>query len=877
MLHFRSESQPISTNSNGCNRTEITTHSFEYKDVKEDHVDDREKSQKASYDVSTRKNDLINGDSEMDADDENFKKGFTKMRILSTDSKSTRVDLSSTKSGVPSTEGEKISLNDRTLMSSQMIVINRDYGPEVKKNYHQIKKLDYIRKSIEIGMMIFILGLLCIDERVRQVIRFWNKELAYLCVIILILNVSYESRIPNHTRIRKGEIRSMQSTVSTLKDITPILYPSFIPILVSLLVFRNQPHDFGASIILALTSIPASLVPSYDGLNESNTTHWVLSLIPLIWKRETYGVVHLSLDNTPIRLETLALLSPLNQSLCSTLAFFTSTSLLPTELQLLSVALINLLLYARSPQAIILKSLLWGCGITILVSCYHVLNWSIILSRTPKWRFRHSKKEIYLRKRKSNNYSRKLYIKKQRVSGPVENIDQTDSDDASDFIRIVSDPLVLPRSNSLGSLRRNFRINQLLTMQPMPDMAKNPSVGLKIWPVKNRRKKHRSSASISRISKRILMLGRRKKKPSPSERSLYSLSLRQATIRKWLYAAYVYLCVLLIILIGIRKYVEKLALYGSEPIGWALVYLFGDLQIFREFVNSRNLYHWIQFPQPNLEPSILECKGLIEHWRLKYIGEANARIMLVLYWLTTFIIGLTIVLRFFSYVEVDTRRKFYHFLMVAVLLPTTFIDPTFTAIALCLALAIFLLLELFRSTRLPPLSKPLANFLAPFVDGRDLKGPIIVSHIFLLVGSAIPFWLTLGSLPRLKSYHLNGWIIETRELSMVSGVICVGLGDAAASLIGRRYGRRKWCWGQDKSLEGSFAFAAAVLLGLVISKVWLKLGGWQSNNNDSYTMTFFKSGIAACVASIAEAAIKGVNDNVIVPIILWLCVKGLNI
>jgi len=57
-------------------------------------------------------------------------------------------------------------------------------------------------------------------------------------------------------------------------------------------------------------------------------------------------------------------------------------------LQLLSVGLIELLLLACSPQAIILKSLLWGGGIGILLSCSHVLRWGVALARVPKWRFR---------------------------------------------------------------------------------------------------------------------------------------------------------------------------------------------------------------------------------------------------------------------------------------------------------------------------------------------------------------------------------------------------------------------------------------------------------------------------------------------------------
>lgn len=112
---------------------------------------------------------------------------------------------------------------------------------------------------------------------------------------------------------------------------------------------------------------------------------------------------------------------------------------------------------------------------------------------------------------------------------------------------------------------------------------------------------------------------------------------------------------------------------------------------------------------------------------------------------------------------------------------------------------------------------------------------------------------------------------------MVSGVVCVGMGDAAASLIGRRFGRRRWLWSGGKSLEGSFAFAAAVTLGLVLAKAWLRIGGWPGDNDDRWFVTLVKSVIAATGASLTEAILTGGNDNVVVPIILWLLTKGLSI
>ena len=215
--------------------------------------------------------------------------------------------------------------------------------------------------------------------------------------------------------------------------------------------------------------------------------------------------------------------------------------------------------------------------------------------------------------------------------------------------------------------------------------------------------------------------------------------------------------------------------------------------------------------------------------------------------------------------------------MVLMLLPTIFFDPCFFAMALALILAAFLLLDLFRASQLPPISRPLTNFLVPYVDGRDHRGPVIVSHIFLLVGCAIPLWLSLAGLPRTGTDPWRGWDVPERNLSMVSGVVCVGMGDAAASLVGRRYGKTKWYWGGGKSLEGSLAFATAVTVGLMLSYTWLRVGGWICWADSNFTWALMKCIVAGSGASLLESVLTAANDNVVVPIGLWLLVRGLQI
>lgn len=345
-----------------------------------------------------------------------------------------------------------------------------------------------------------------------------------------------------------------------------------------------------------------------------------------------------------------------------------------------------------------------------------------------------------------------------------------------------------------------------------------------------------------------------------------------------MYAFYVYACLLGIILVGVRAYVQQYALGGHEPIGWALGYVLGDWPWFRFQVAKANLERWVCLPRYSESADRRhDHAGWVQHLRHGH-GEANTRLLLGAYWLGIIVLGLVVVFRLKVTYEVDTRRKVFHFMMVAMFLPGTYVDPAFGALGLVLVLAIFLILDLLRASQLPPLSKPIASFLAPYVDGRDFRGPVVVSHIFLLIGCAIPLWLALATAKRAGAGCLAGWEVPTRDVSMVSGVVCVGIGDAAASLIGRRHGRRKWLWGGGKSLEGSLAFAAAVVSGLAAAAAWLRLGGWPTTDAPAGALASARNAAAcASMASLTEAVLTGGNDNVIVPVVLWTCVKSLGV
>lgn len=682
-------------------------------------------------------------------------------------------------------------------------------------------------------------------------------------------------------------------------DPAPLLYPTIIPVLVALSLAAVNPRLLLPNLILSIAAIPRQVIPFYETFFGYGSIQWFLSTVPVsvikswtsILPMNHSGADMFSLD--PLSPENLTMLYPLHQALLPSLGYLTTTSLLSAELQLLSVSMINIYLFSTSPQALILKALLWIGGLSIFILCRVVLESEVALARVPRWRFRNPRR----RSRRSSmffapivDYMQRLLSKRGFISRGQET---TESEDSNDSTTSITPRRRRVREQKRKARRRNGdRARADITM-PMSAIDRDTQNELDISELWNNRQ--RSQTLPTYVGTPTVDLQGAKAK-LPKKNSRFALNLSdprffmgltevQAVVVKWLYAFYVYAIVLIIIVIPVRLFVRWEALQSHEPIGWALGYLFGDFPAFRSLVKSFNLGSWIPLP-PALEPL-----NSPQNWTdaFRNLGAANIRLLICFYCITILGLGLRIVFHLTAFVEVDTRRKVFHGMMVAMFLPSILVDPCFCALALILALSIFLLLDLCRASQLPPLSRPLTNFLAPYVDGRDHRGPIIISHIFLLIGCAIPLWLSLAAAPRTNgNWPWEGWETPTRDLGMISGVVCVGMGDAAASLFGRRYGRRRWCWSGGKSLEGSLAFTLAVILGLVMAKIWLSCcplivgGGKEEGDSRGYALWITvivggKMTVAAAGASLTEAVLTGGNDNVIVPVILWLLVRGLGI
>jgi len=755
------------------------------------------------------------------------------------------------------------------------------------EGYTRRRRGEILRRGTEVLLLGCISAVVGSSKEGSAALAHWRDELRSFALLTAALYSLYPLRLAFRAHVAGrswAQAGRLGFHLPSRFDPGPLLYPVILPLLIAITLFDRELSFLPVNMVCGLSSLPRFITASPETANWGELLHWTISVLPI--ERPYTGhspapkSIPLSLkleSGGPVEREDLVLLFPLHQALITVLRYLTTTSLDHSEVELLCTALVNVLVFSRSPQAEILKALIWVGGLCLFLCCRNVLSWEVALARIPSWKFQRRPRHLSLVSRIDHSLctilTRGKYKRLRHAS--------SDSDDAGPSVKLSGRrPRLNLNLRGLTSLPHGKEpVSAVETVSDWKTLANGtattpprpppPPSRRNTFTVFDRKRTFPSSLPRRRSS-------RLSSTPSHLS-SLLSLSLEQARVRKYLYAGVVYCATLLIILVPVRRYVSQHALSGHEPFGWALGYLFGDLPPFRLWVVSNNLERWICLPPRPHPPPPGGPVGWVENQRQNVLGPANMRLVLSAYCAAVFATGMMVVLCLTSVVEVDTRRKVFHGIMVAMMLPTVFVDPCFISLALELVLAVFLLLDLFRASQLPPISRPLTMFLAPYVDGRDHRGPVIVSHIFLLVGCAIPLWLSLAGAPRRGLDPWDGWDTPIRDLSMVSGVICVGMGDAAASLIGRRYGKTKWCWGGGKSLEGSIAFAIAVTCGLMASHVWLRIGGWVNWQPGNLGLAAGKSFLAGTGASLLESVLTAANDNVVVPVGLWLIVCGLGI
>ncbi|NXN13839.1 DOLK kinase, partial [Indicator maculatus] len=246
-------------------------------------------------------------------------------------------------------------------------------------------------------------------------------------------------------------------------------------------------------------------------------------------------------------------------------------------------------------------------------------------------------------------------------------------------------------------------------------------------------------------------------------------------------------------------------------------------------------------------------------WLLQFLFQTQARVCLLGYWTILAASACTVV--FYQNAKRSSgskkhqastiTRKYFHIIVVATYVPGLLFDRQLLHVAAALCLAVFIFLEYVRYFRIKPFGQTLRHLLSLFLDERD-SGPLILTHIYLLLGMSLPVWL----FPR--ACAPKGALSGAGALVPYSGVLAVGVGDTMASVFGSTMGEIKWP-GTKKTFEGTMTAIFAQLIAVALILIFDS----SVNLNSSYTWIL----AAVSLVSLLEAYTTQI-DNLLLPLYL---------
>lgn len=172
---------------------------------------------------------------------------------------------------------------------------------------------------------------------------------------------------------------------------------------------------------------------------------------------------------------------------------------------------------------------------------------------------------------------------------------------------------------------------------------------------------------------------------------------------------------------------------------------------------------------------------------LKYVSGGLRNIFLLLFY-SGLVVATICVVSWKSTTEekASTRtRKWFHFLTVLVFIPGILLQCNFLYLATGVAFAVMTIFEIIRVAEIPPIQDFLKQAFTSFCDEKDC-GLLAVTPFYLLVGCSLPLWI--NPCPCLVSDTAS----KKDLLQLLAGVLTVGIGDTAASIVGSKLGRCRW-------------------------------------------------------------------------------------
>ncbi|XP_033851257.3 dolichol kinase-like [Acipenser ruthenus] len=248
-------------------------------------------------------------------------------------------------------------------------------------------------------------------------------------------------------------------------------------------------------------------------------------------------------------------------------------------------------------------------------------------------------------------------------------------------------------------------------------------------------------------------------------------------------------------------------------------------------------------------------------WLLDFMLHSQTRIYLLGYWVFLAALASVIVLHQNSKRSSMSKkhqastlvRKYFHLIVVATYVPGLIYDRQLLHVASVGCLVVFMLLEYVRYFRIRPTGQLLRQLLTLFLDERD-SGPLILTHIYLLLGVSLPIWLFPGPCTP------KGTLPGAGALVPYAGVLAVGVGDTVASVFGSTLGEIRWP-GTKKTVEGT----ATSIFAQIIAVALLLIFDGTVNLNTSYSWIVG----SITLVSLLEAYTSQI-DNLMLPLYLFV-------
>uniref|UniRef100_A0ACD6A564 Uncharacterized protein n=1 Tax=Avena sativa TaxID=4498 RepID=A0ACD6A564_AVESA len=246
-------------------------------------------------------------------------------------------------------------------------------------------------------------------------------------------------------------------------------------------------------------------------------------------------------------------------------------------------------------------------------------------------------------------------------------------------------------------------------------------------------------------------------------------------------------------------------------------------------------------------------QGLAVHpfvWVLHYMFiNSHERLALCAYWICVIYVSIR---RLYSISKENTMerillRKYYHLVAVLIFSPAVMFQPAFLDLAFGAAFAVFLILEMIRVWEVYPLGHTVHKFMNAFTDHRDSE-ILIISHFSLLLGCALPKWMSSG--------------FNDRPLAPFAGILSLGIGDTMASMIGYKYGVLRWSKTGKKTIEGTAAGITSVLAACSILVSLLASSGYILSQH------LLSLSVAVTLSLLLEAYTTQL-DNAFIPLVFY--------